>query len=71
MVDLVDIWETKRYFQKDDANVYVAQEDKCVYTIYASLSCAVVAKVSPVGVTRPANAVYATALKLGIIREDN
>ena len=73
MAELANIKKTRLYFRENDANACEAQEGKSTSSIYSHLSCVAVAHSVPnarhaAGVVRPANAVYATTLKLGIIR---
>ena len=64
--------ELANLFRENDANACEAQEGKCVSSIYSRLSCAVVAHSVP-NTSQQASSlpVYATALKLGIIRGDH
>ena len=76
MAELANIQENRLYFGENEANACEAQEGKCASSTYSNLSCVAVAhsvpkRSRPAGVVRPANAVYATALKLGVIRGDH
>ena len=75
MAELASIQENRLYFWENDANACEAQEGKCVCSIYSRLSSAAVAHSVPnarqQASSAPTNAVYATALKLGIIIGDH